>query len=346
MRDIPSDWKDIFRLHIPNLRLSGKEATGCCPFHEDSRASFSVNVLTSQWICHAGCGKGNYYDFVKAVADPSRLVPVKTKEKSPEKENTPRKVVAKYTYQSEDGTPVFEVVRYEPKGFTQNKVGGYNMDGVERIPYHLYELNLYKDEVLFWVEGEKDADRLMTLAILSTTTNGGAGHWSDHLADKIPQEFIVFIPDQDEAGNIYLEKIVPSLLKRGKTVLVWNPTVKDVSDFLDGNKNIDQLKLKEIIWNEGLFQFSKEDPFSYLKKHRVEISHWSEMGSNRTGFLKDQYKKVIQCIPDMPGRNVQRIIEIIDIEIPKIRDVDNYVRFCHLLKYLFLVKEFYAKLYR
>lgn len=30
-----------------------------CPFHEDSKASFSVNTVTGQWICYTGCGGGS-----------------------------------------------------------------------------------------------------------------------------------------------------------------------------------------------------------------------------------------------------------------------------------------------
>ena len=39
------------------LRKSGKELTGCCPFHEDRTPSFRVNPDSGLWFCH-GCGSG------------------------------------------------------------------------------------------------------------------------------------------------------------------------------------------------------------------------------------------------------------------------------------------------
>jgi DNA primase len=39
------------------LRKSGKEWTGCCPFHEDRTPSFSLNPTSGLWFCH-GCGIG------------------------------------------------------------------------------------------------------------------------------------------------------------------------------------------------------------------------------------------------------------------------------------------------
>ena len=39
------------------LRKSGKEWTGCCPFHEDRTPSFRVNPDSGLWYCHT-CGFG------------------------------------------------------------------------------------------------------------------------------------------------------------------------------------------------------------------------------------------------------------------------------------------------
>ena len=39
------------------LKKSGKEWVGCCPFHEDRTPSFRVNPDSGLWFCH-GCGIG------------------------------------------------------------------------------------------------------------------------------------------------------------------------------------------------------------------------------------------------------------------------------------------------
>jgi hypothetical protein len=36
---------------------------GICPFHDDHRASFSVNLAENYWHCFAGCGGGSVIDF-------------------------------------------------------------------------------------------------------------------------------------------------------------------------------------------------------------------------------------------------------------------------------------------
>ena len=36
---------------------------GLCPFHDDQRSSFSVNIDKNYWSCFAGCGGGSIIDF-------------------------------------------------------------------------------------------------------------------------------------------------------------------------------------------------------------------------------------------------------------------------------------------
>ena len=36
---------------------------GLCPFHDDQRASFSINIEENYWYCFAGCGGGSIIDF-------------------------------------------------------------------------------------------------------------------------------------------------------------------------------------------------------------------------------------------------------------------------------------------
>ena len=56
------------------------------------------------------------------------------------------KFVEAYSYTDETGTPLFEVVRYDPKDFKQRRAGSkpgswiWNLDGVRRVPYHLADL--------------------------------------------------------------------------------------------------------------------------------------------------------------------------------------------------------------
>src|SRR3954470_16387752 len=60
--------------HIKQLRpyLIGEDARPngewdmYCPLHSDGKRSASLNVLTGQWYCFAGCGGGNIIDLIRA----------------------------------------------------------------------------------------------------------------------------------------------------------------------------------------------------------------------------------------------------------------------------------------
>ena len=55
--------EDYFNTHIKNPKPDANGINGLCPFHDDKKRSFSVNLKTSQWNCHAGCGGGNLTSF-------------------------------------------------------------------------------------------------------------------------------------------------------------------------------------------------------------------------------------------------------------------------------------------
>lgn len=74
---------DFVSQFVP-LTASGR---GLCPFHDDERASFSVNTHDNYWYCFAGCGGGSIIDFwmkwrkadfVTAVAELSDMLLTQT----------------------------------------------------------------------------------------------------------------------------------------------------------------------------------------------------------------------------------------------------------------------------
>lgn len=46
------------------LSRMGSGWKGCCPFHDDKRASFTITPNGFWWKCWAGCGEGSVYDYV------------------------------------------------------------------------------------------------------------------------------------------------------------------------------------------------------------------------------------------------------------------------------------------
>ena len=75
--------------------------------------------------------------------------------------NAEKRIVKEYNYEDETGKLLYQVVRYEPKGFSQRKpseAGGYiyNTQGVRKVLYKLPELIATPlDDWVFIVEGEK-----------------------------------------------------------------------------------------------------------------------------------------------------------------------------------------------
>lgn len=59
------DAEAYYRSYVKKLGRANQSgwAQGCCPFHEDSKASLSVNLDHGGWRCFAGCGSGDLIAF-------------------------------------------------------------------------------------------------------------------------------------------------------------------------------------------------------------------------------------------------------------------------------------------
>ena len=60
--------RDLFITHVGDLKIMpNNQASGHCPFHDDKNKSFSVNLDTGLWKCHAGCGSGAAQHFAHRI---------------------------------------------------------------------------------------------------------------------------------------------------------------------------------------------------------------------------------------------------------------------------------------
>lgn len=55
--------------NVKNIKIAGDEIRCCCPFHEEKKPSFSINLETGKYICFSGkCGKkGNLISFISEL---------------------------------------------------------------------------------------------------------------------------------------------------------------------------------------------------------------------------------------------------------------------------------------
>jgi hypothetical protein len=135
---------------------------------------------------------------------------------------------------------LFEVLRYQPKGFKQRRPDGrggwtWNVSGVRRVLYRLPAvLQAVADGRRVWVvEGERDADALAELGLCATCNSGGAGKWKPEYGEVLRGARVAVIPDADEPGRKHAQQVAAALHGIATSIrIVELPAGKDVSDWL------------------------------------------------------------------------------------------------------------------
>lgn len=163
-----------------------------------------------------------------------------------------RKMVATYDYRDATGALLFQVVRWQPKGFSQRRPDGDGswigkLQGIKKVLYRLPELlSADPKETVFVVEGEKDADNLAQSGLVCTTSPMGAGKWRMEYSETLRGRDIVLLPDHDRAGREHMEIVAQSLQGTANSIkIVALPNLsekQDVSDWLSGGGTADALK--------------------------------------------------------------------------------------------------------
>jgi putative DNA primase/helicase len=216
-----------------------------CPCHNDDKASLSLKVNPQSKLlvkCFAGCDWRNIYNALGLTSRP---------------QNIPRTIDKTYDYRDENGNILFQSVRYKPKDFRQRRPdgkGGWinNLQGVRLVLYRLPELITSKnDDFVFIVEGEKDADRIVSLGQNATTNPMGAGKWRGLYNEHLKGKKIIILPDNDEPGRKHAQQVASSLYGTAAGIKIVNlsglPEKGDVSNWLDSNEANTIEKLMEII---------------------------------------------------------------------------------------------------
>ena len=143
-----------------------------------------------------------------------------------------RRITSTYPYYDLDGTLVFEVVRYSPKGFAQRVPDGrggwtWSLKGISERPlYMLPQIHraIERGERVFLTEGEKDAEALQWavdgLGAVGCNS-AGAGKWRPEYARQLAGAGrIVIIRDNDSAGLEHAKVFARELTAAGFTDLV------------------------------------------------------------------------------------------------------------------------------
>lgn len=226
-----------------------------CPSHEDRTASLSVRTGADGRAllhCHAGCEPAEIVSALGlTLADlfevPDLKLSTNGNVANPKAVHDRGKLVQTYDYTNANGELLYQVCRYEPKGFAQRRsVNGkwvYGLGDVPRVLYRLpqvIEAVALKKEV-FVVEGEKDADLLAEMGYVATTNAMGAGKWRPEYTKVLAGASVVILPDNDEPGQSHAESVARELLAAGAVVKVVNlpglPPKGDFSDYVESDDN-------------------------------------------------------------------------------------------------------------
>jgi 5S rRNA maturation endonuclease (ribonuclease M5) len=216
-----------------------------CPAHPDSNPSLTISRGITQPVilhCHAGCDTHHILTALDLTwADIN----------NPKQPDTPEQPIT-YTYTNPDGTPRYRVIRTPDKKFWQQafnpETGEWEngIAGIERTLYRHPELiQAIADGKPIWiVEGEKDADRLHRHGHTATCNSGGAGKFTDDLADLLTEAtYINIIADNDQPGIDHANHISQLCTDRGIRHDIWLPAEgKDISDHLNRQHPITALK--------------------------------------------------------------------------------------------------------
>ncbi len=218
-----------------------------CPVHEDRQASLSITEKSGKILlhCHAGCATKDILEKLGIALRDLFLEPQKQKER----------VTDTYQYTDENGKLLYEVCRWFPKKFTCRRPRGSswvnNLEGVERVPYHLPEIVKSKDIILI-VEGEKDVETARALGFVATCNSGGAGKWKAEWSKYFEKRIVYIIPDSDGPGQIHAQFVATQLknstkfivpLHEHKDLTDWAPTREQLLDLLNDAKPWDETQI-------------------------------------------------------------------------------------------------------
>jgi len=236
---------------------TGNTRKALCMFHNEKSPSFSVNVDKGLFHCFGCSMGGSVLDYisrrdgkpVEAVLNELSEQLSRTGPRHHDSGKTAGKVTATYLYRSATGEKLYQVLRYEPKTFRQQKWDGkdwaWGMEGVQRVLYNLPEILAAGEKPVILTEGEKDADTLTKLGYVATTNVGGAGKWMAGYSESLKGRSVVVCGDNDEPGRKHVAMVIEALDGKCASLrhVVVPPPHKDIGEYLATCANNETKKL-------------------------------------------------------------------------------------------------------
>jgi hypothetical protein len=204
------------------------------------------------------------------------------------------KILASYDYVDENNVLLYQIRRFHPKQFVAaapNGKAGFRsgpgcMNGVRRVLYNLPAV-LAATDTVWVVEGEKDANSLISRGLTATSAPFGAGKWERQYAEFLRNKDVVVIADNDEPnakgirpGTEHALQVLTSsnLLARSlklieKLPLPGGKFAKDVSDWLEVGMDAGLLRT---LAEDAAMWTPTNSTVSAEESHDAQASKWSD----------------------------------------------------------------------
>jgi hypothetical protein len=225
-----------------------------------NRGSLSIDLAKGHWFDHEANTGGGVFDLIKRQGheQPAAWLRREGLLATPQVVGRPQpRIVKTYGYCDENGTLLFQVVRFEPKGFRQRRPDGrggwiWNLQDTRRVPYLLPDLvkAVAAGETIYVPEGEKDVDNLRAIGFAATTNHAGCKKWRSEYSEHLRGADVVVLPDNHLEGREHGDQVVASLHGIARSIRVLDigkhwaecPDKGDISAWLAVGGSAEKLK--------------------------------------------------------------------------------------------------------
>ena len=271
-----------------HLKVKGNQISCCCPFHQESKASFGINMETGLYNCFSCFEKGNIVKFVSKMKDISTLQALDELEiagydfdrkssgyytlkdyanekkldfdflsKELKMETDPKGISIRIPYFNQDGSQIAVRYRNHPDSNTRF----YWSKGSKAHLYGLQFIDIFSSEYVVLVEGESDCHSAWMHDIQCIGVAGAKNFKKDYakLFDRFEK---IYIHQEPDNGGTEFVKSICRVLAPEKLYTISSFAVDDEC------KDLADLNVKDKLNKETLLATAEKVPEIYINEIR------------------------------------------------------------------------------